>query len=183
MDAPTLTPNAKVPVELEEVKVTVPVGEAPETVAVQVVDEPAEPDGAGVVDGRQDTEVLEAAWVSGDTLERPEATLGAGVGLARATGEVAGKEEMSGDMVLTMKSAARAKAWARAGRRMFTRVMVGSRPAWNQKARPGPEGGTSGAHGGRWACGGLAAITRDCGRIKITQPQGLPTRTDKQRLR
>jgi hypothetical protein len=32
-DEPKLTPNEKVPVELEEVNVTVPVGELPETTA------------------------------------------------------------------------------------------------------------------------------------------------------
>ena len=150
-DEPKLVADPKVPVELEVVNVTVPVGEAPETMAVQAVDEPAEPNGAGVVDGVHETDVLEAPWVSGDTLERPEATLGAGVGVARTAGEAAGTEEMSGDMVLTMKSAARAKAWARAGRRTFTRVMLGRLPTWDQEARFVAEGVTRGAQGSRWA--------------------------------
>ena len=97
--------------------------------------EPVEPDGTGVVPGEQETEVLVAPWARGDSFDWTEPVPGAGAELAWATRAEPGTEETSGEIVLTMKSAARTNAWARAGRRMFTLVIFGRRPTQNQKGR------------------------------------------------
>ena len=49
--------GVKLPVALEEEKVTFPVGEEPVTVAVHVVDDPA-----ATGEGKQETEVAAAGW-------------------------------------------------------------------------------------------------------------------------
>ena len=120
--------------ELEDAKVTVPVGELPETVAVQVVAEPVEPEGAGVVLGEHATVVVEADWVSGVTEGVPGAGLGVGAALARGAWEGEGAEETSGDIVLTMNSVARMNAHARPGRPASTFVMLPGHPSHGYRA-------------------------------------------------
>ncbi|MDG7018195.1 MAG: hypothetical protein JRN73_07580 [Nitrososphaerota archaeon] len=125
---PNEVPRPKVPVELEEENVTVPVGELPVTVAVQVVSDPVEPDGAGVGSGVQETEVLDALRVtSGRTgTERGGAPAADGA-CCGAAADGRGAALTGEPRALTTKSATKRKACTLAGRRRFTSV-IGARP-------------------------------------------------------
>ncbi|MDG6988711.1 MAG: hypothetical protein JRN21_05220 [Nitrososphaerota archaeon] len=142
---PNETPRPKVPVELEEEKVTVPVGELPVTVAVQVVSDPVEPEGAWVGSGEQETDVLDEVGrvLSGRT--------GAGAGVAPTAGSaccgVAAEERgvtLTGEpRALTTKSATKRNACILAGRRSFTSVIGAHQlfQAVGRVRRPSPEMG------------------------------------------